>query len=545
MMNRFIEKKKDNNFDIIIVGGGITGAAVAYAASSCGLKVALLEKSDFGGATSAATSKLIHGGLRYLANMEFGLVRESLKERKILGNIAPNFVYPIPFMLPNYRKWRGGMWMIMMGMFLYDLLSFDKKDTWDKSKELSNHQTYRRNKTLRLEPNVFKKKLSGSTIFYDYQSIFPERLTLAFIKSAIEYGTKVSNYAKVKCFIETNNKITGVVAKDLLNNTEVEVNAPLVINCGGTWADTILEMAAKGKDIDHKVKRSEGIHIIAKKMNNDHIISLIKENGKHLMVMPWRNHTIIGTTDKEFFGNPDDYKVSKGSIMELINDINKTYGSGNLKYEDVQFAYGGLRPLIDDQTEGSYESSRKYEVYDNAKDGISGLITVEGGKYTTSRNLANQVLELVKIKLNLNLKDSITYNNYLSGCEIRNMEEFMIKLHRQYDENFQANTVEYLGRNYGRESKKVFELALDDKSLAEVLSDDGEILAEVYYAIKYEMAKTLKDIFFRRTGLGTLGHPGEERIKKVVNLTSNMLNWDVKRQLDEYNTLIEAFKLPE
>ena len=335
------------------------------------------------------------------------------------------------------------------------------------------------------------------------------------------------------------------IAKDLLNNVDVEVNAPLVVNCGGTWADMILEMAAKGKDIDHKVKRSEGIHIITKKMNNDHIISLIKENGKHLMVMPWRNHTIIGTTDKEFHGNPDDYKVSKRSIMEVIEDVNKLYGSRKLKYEDIQFAYGGLRPLVDDQTEGSYESSRKYEVYDNEDDGINGLITVEGGKYTTSRNLAHQVMEVVQKKLNFNLKDSITYNNYLSGCEIRNMEEFMIKLHKQFDENFRVNTVEYLGRNYGRESKKIFELAMKDKSLAEVLTDDGEILAEAYYAIKYEMAKTLKDIFFRRTGLGTLGNPGEAIIEKVINLTSKMLFWDKERQLLEYNSLIEAFKLPE
>ncbi len=545
MMNRFIEDTKDKKFDIIVVGGGITGAAVAYAASSRGLKVALLEKNDFGGATSAATSKLIHGGLRYLANMEFGLVRESLKERKILGNIAPNFVYPIPFMLPNYRKWRGGMWMIMTGMFLYDLLSFDKKDTWDKSKELANHETIRRNKTLRLEPNVLKKKLSGATIFYDYQSIFPERLTLAFIKSAIEYGAKVSNYAKVTRFIETDNKITGVIATDLLNNKEVEINAPLVVNCGGTWADMILAMAAKGKKIEHKVKRSEGIHIITKKINNKHIISLIKENGKHLMVMPWRNHTIIGTTDKEFHGNPDDYKVSKESIIEVINDVNKLYDTGNLQYKDIVFAYGGLRPLVDDQTEGSYESSRKYEVYDNADDGIEGLITVEGGKYTTSRNLAHQVMETVQKKLNFSIKDSITYNNYLSGCEIRDMNEFMIKLHKQYDEHFQTNTVEYLGRNYGVESKTVFELAMKDESLAEVLTEDGEILAEVHYAIKYEMAKTLKDVFFRRTGLGTLGNPGEEIIKKVVNLCSNSLNWNDERQLKEYNSLIEAFKLPE
>ncbi len=544
-MERFIENIVDDDLDIIIIGGGITGAAVAYAASSRGMKVALFEKKDFGGATSAATSKLIHGGLRYLANMEFGLVRESLKERKILGNIAPNFIYPIPFMIPNYRRYKGGMWMIMLGMFLYDVLSFDKKDTWDKSKMLQNHDSYRRKKTLTLEPGIKKKKLVGSTIFYDYQSIFPERLTLAFIKSALDYGAKVSNYSKVVDFIKNeSNKITGVKVKDLLNDKTSEVKAPLVINCGGTWADMILEMASKNDKNTHKVKRSEGIHIITKKINNKHIISILKDDGKHFMIMPWRKHTIIGTTDKEYHGDPDDYSVSKESIMEVIDTVNKYYGDGDLKYEDVLFAYGGLRPLVDDQTEGSYESSRKYEVFDNANDGIEGLITVEGGKYTTSRNLAYNVMEMVQKKLNLKIKDSITYNNYLSGCEIKDMEQFMIKLHKKYGKEFSENTIEYLGRNYGTESSAIFKIAKNNKEFAEVLNNDGEILAQVIYSIDEEMAKTLKDIFLRRTGLGTLGHPGSDIIQKVADLAAKMLNWNDNRKKEEIEGLLDLFKLP-
>jgi len=545
-MERFIENLSNDELDIIIIGGGITGAAVAYAASSRGMKVALFEKKDFGGATSAATSKLIHGGLRYLANMEFGLVRESLKERKILGNIAPNFIYPIPFMMPSYRRYKGGMWMIMLGMFLYDILSFDKKDTWDKSKVLFNHDSYRRKKTLKLEPNIKRKKLVGSTIFYDYQSIFPERLTLAFIKSAIDYGAKVSNYTKVVDFIRTDeNRITGVVVKDLLNDKTHKVKAPLVINCGGTWADLILEVATQNKKHSHKVKRSEGIHIITQKINYQHIISILKDNGKHFMIMPWRNHTIIGTTDKEYHGDPDNYSVSKESIMEVVDTVNQYYGNGKLKYEDVLFAYGGLRPLVDDQAEGSYESSRKYEVFDNSKDGIEGLITVEGGKYTTSRNLAYNVMEMVQKKLNIKLKDSITYNNYLSGCEIKDMEQFMIKLHNKHKKNFSENTIEYIGRNYGTESSAIFKMAKKNKNLAAVLNKDGEILAQVAYAIEEEMAKTLKDIFLRRTGLGTLGHPGTEVINNVADLASEMLLWDKVRKDEEIESLLKLFQLPE
>jgi len=544
-MERFIDNPSDDKLDIIIIGGGITGAAVAYAASSRGMKVALFEKKDFGGATSAATSKLIHGGLRYLANMEFGLVRESLKERKILGNIAPNFIYPIPFMMPNYRRYKGGMWMIMLGMFLYDVLSFDKKDTWDKSKMLSNHDSYRRNKTLRLEPAIKKNKLVGSTIFYDYQSIFPERLTLAFIKSAIDYGAKVSNYSEVVEFLlDEKNTVQGVKVKDTLNENIHEVKAPLVINCGGTWADIILEMATQGQKHAHKVKRSEGIHIITKRINNEHIISIVKDDGKHFMIMPWRGHTIIGTTDKEYNGNPDEYKVSKESIQEVVDTVNKYYGEGNLKYEDVLFAYGGLRPLVDDQTEGSYESSRKYEVYDNANEGIEGLITVEGGKYTTSRNLAYNVLELVQKKLGIRIKDSITYNNYLSGCEIKDMEQFMIKLHKKHGKEFSAKTIEYVGRNYGTESSAIFKIAKKNERMSKVLNEDGEMIAEVVYAIEEEMAKTLKDIFFRRTGLGTLGNPGVEVINEVADLAAELLNWDEKHKNEEISGLQKMFDLP-
>src|SRR4030042_2781989 len=327
ILKRYIEERTPGRFNLIITGGGITGAAVAYIAAAGGLSVALFEKSDYGAATSAATSKLIHGGLRYLANMEFRLVRESLRERRILGNIAPNFFYPLPFVLPNYKKWKGNIWKILIGMYLYDLLSYDKKDTWDKSKRLQNHRLISFRKTIRLEPNLKKNKLRNSIYFFDYQSIFPERLTLAFIKSASEYGAKVSNYTHVTGFkYDSGNRITGVEVKDLLSGDIKNIYADLIINCGGTWADKILNLAA-GKDLPtHKVKRSEAIHIITKKIAGNHVVSIQREDGGHMMIMPWRDHSLIGTTDKEYNGDPDEYHVSRDSIDEVIIAVNKNFG---------------------------------------------------------------------------------------------------------------------------------------------------------------------------------------------------------------------------
>ncbi len=542
MLRRYIEEGKQDRFDLVIIGGGITGAAVAYIAAARGLSVALFEKKDYGGATSAATSKLIHGGLRYLANGELKLVRESLRERRILGNIAPNFVYPLPFIMPMYKRWRGNIWKMLIGMYLYDVLSYDKKDTWDKSKKLQNHRLINHRKTIRVEPNLKMEDLRNAFYFFDYQSIFPERLTLAFIKSAAEYGACVSNYTPVEGFIHGEGKrITGVMVRDQFTDRTREVHAGLIVNCGGTWADKILGMASGSDHLTHRVKRSEGIHIITKKIAGHHVVSIQKADGGHMMIMPWRDHSLIGTTDKEFLGDPDDYRVSMESIDEIINNVNNNYGR-KISREDIVHAYGGLRPLVDDQTKGSYETSRKYEVYDNAVDGIEGMITVEGGKYTTSRSLAREVLKLISSKLDRTLSDPVSDNLYLSGCEIRDMKQFMIRQHLNYKE-FSRNTVEYVSRNYGTESQVVFRIARSNPRFAEAVSHDGEILAEVVYAIQYESAKTLGDIMLRRTGIGTLGKPGRTVIDKIATLAAGMLGWSEKRKEDEIASLMKVYDL--
>ncbi len=542
MLKRYIEEGGPDKFDLVIVGGGITGAAVAYIAAARGLTVALFEKKDYGGATSAATSKLIHGGLRYLANGELKLVRESLRERRILGNIAPNFVYPLPFLMPMYRRWKGNIWKMLIGMYLYDMLSYDKKDTWDKSKKLQNHRLINHRKTIRVEPNLRMDDLRNAFYFFDYQSIFPERLTLAFIKSAAEYGACVSNYTPVEGFLYGEEKrITGVKVRDLFTGNSREVHADLIVNCGGTWADKILGMAVGSDQLAHRVKRSEGIHIITKKIAGHHVVSLQKADGGHMMIMPWREHSLIGTTDKEFLGDPDDYKVSMESIDEIINNVNTNFGR-KISREDIVHAYGGLRPLVDDQTKGSYETSRKYEVYDNAVDGIDGMITVEGGKYTTSRSLAREVLKLISEKLNRTLSDPVSDNLYLSGCEIRDMKQFMIRQHLNY-RDFSRNTVEYVSRNYGTESKVVFRIARDNRHYAEEISHDGEILAEVVYAIQYESAVTLADIMLRRTGTGTLGNPGRTITDKVASVAAQLLGWDDRRKETEIASMTKVYDI--
>ncbi|MCP4665523.1 MAG: glycerol-3-phosphate dehydrogenase/oxidase, partial [Deltaproteobacteria bacterium] len=348
-MKRFIEQYEGEIFDLLIIGGGITGAAVAYDAASRGLSVALVEKQDFGCATSAATSKLIHGGLRYLSNLEFALVRESLRERRIMENIAPNLVYPLPVLLTSYNRVPpNDLRTLKKGMIVYDLLSFDKGWTWDKSKKLPRHQTIPPEKVIDLEPAMKKEGLQGGHIFYDCSSIFPERLTLAFVKSAVQYGAKVSNYTKAEGFLQKDEKtVCGIRVKDLLSGKRYALEGKLCVNCGGPWADIILKMVSGGVG-DTKMVRSEGIHVITKRLTKNHLVTLPASGGKRYLFKPWRRHTLIGITDRQYAGDPDDYKVTKGSILELLEDVNEFIRDDDrLQYEDILYAYGGLRPLVE------------------------------------------------------------------------------------------------------------------------------------------------------------------------------------------------------
>jgi glycerol-3-phosphate dehydrogenase len=546
-MNRFIENHTNEHFDVLVIGGGITGASVAYEAATRGLKVALLEKKDFSWATSAATSKMIHGGLRYLVNGEVGLVRESLRERRVLENIAPNFVYPAAMMMVhNKTPLKNNKWVVKIGMLMYDLLSYDKNFTWDTCKKIPMHRTISKKEVLRSEPQVRANGLTGASIFYDCDSIFPERLTLAFIKSAVKYGAKVANYSKVEGFLMgDHNNVTGVRVKDLLQNKMHEVSASVTVNCGGPWADIVLGLAKPNSDGSGTLRRSEGIHIITAKrlLSGKCKIGCMTPGGRHFFLIPWRNHTLIGTTDKPFTGNPDDYKVTKSSIMELLDDVNSSFGDGKLSYADVVHTYGGLRPLVEEETTETYSSSRKYEIYDNKKEGLDGLITVEGGKYTTSRNLAEHCLRIVADKMGRSLGKSITKEHYLAGCEIKDLCGFFDEI-KKSNNDFSAATMDYLGRHYGMEYADIIKLARDDKALAEAVNPDGELLAEVVYAIRQEMARTLSDIVMRRTGIGTLGNPGEEVLRKVANIAAKELHWDSDRVEKEMADTINLLKIP-
>jgi len=521
--------------DLIVVGGGVTGACIARDAALRGLSVVLVEKQDFSHATSAASSKLIHGGLRYLKNLEVRLIRESLRERRMWLRTAPHLVYPLAMLLPVYRGHRESLPLLRAGLTIYDLLAFDRRWLADPDQRLPGHRVLGPAAALELQPDLPAADLAGALTYYDCQMFAPERLALECLLSAASAGARLFNYTEVVGLLREDDTVVGVRARDLSGAT-FELRASLVINAAGPWADLVLGDTESAQ----KLLRSKGVHIITRALTTDHALAIASDGG-HFFVLPWRGHSIIGTTDEAYDGAPDDFRVTEADIAGLLATVNKHLPAAQLGRDDVLHFYGGLRPLVDDGA-STYDASRRSEVCDHAAlGGPRGLLSAVGGKWTTSRHLAEQVVDLALRKLGRKRVACSTAVTPLPGGAIGNFRAFVgagIRRHPGHD----PALIEHLARNYGGRMGEVLRLADADASLARPLADGlSEIGAQVVHAVRAEMAVSLADVVLRRTGLGTLGNPGEAALMAAARFMGGLLGWDrverlrqVERVLDHY-----------
>ena len=520
---------ESREFDLLIIGGGITGATLAYESASRGYKTLLLEKGDFGAATSAATGKLIHGGLRYLKKLELGLVRESLRERRILSNIAPNLVIPYPILLPN-----PGL-VERLGLLAYDLLSYDRNRLWDKSRRMPRTSKIQGERLRQVAPEGSAPE--SALRYFDCMCISPERLTLAFLKSAISAGASVANYMEARKFLIHEKRVHGAVAHDQIRNEEIEIRARCVVNATGPWVQSMLRSSTETSVPTPRV-RSEGIYLITRKLS-DEMYLFVSEHG-HFSFAPWRNHTLIGPTDTPYHGDVSQWKVTEQSIQNFLKVINAAAPWVSLRREDVQFAYGGLRPLTETTDEDTYNASRKSELHDHAAEGVEGLITAAGGKYTTSRAFAGHIFDRVIQKVGKPAKDFKTSDHFLHGCRSSTRKESQ-DLHRHFDE-FAPETIDYVLRHYGSEAAALLTMARTMPEGALPRNADGEILAEALFAVRNEMALGLDDVFFRRTGLGWLGHPGQALLQKVASIVGAELEWTESEKKSQVERVEERYR---
>jgi glycerol-3-phosphate dehydrogenase len=514
-------------FDLVIVGGGISGACIARDAALRGLSVALLERSDFAQGTTSASSKLIHGGLRYLKKLELSLVRESLRERRIWEIVAPHMVHPLPTMIPAYRR-RGSpsKFMLRVGLTLYDLLAYDRNRLEDDDKKLPAHRTLDAERALQAEPSLPREDLAGALVYYDCQMHSPERLCLEVLLDAAEHGAHLANYAKVTGFVIENDVVTGVEVLDGASGDAFTVRSKLTINASGPWADRLL---ARLPDVEPNagLVRSKGIHIITRALTREHAV-VVEHRGSHFFLLPWRGHSLIGTTDTVFSDDPDAFSVTEADIAAFLATINEGYPTVHLERDDVQYFYGGMRPLVEtpELTE-TYDASRRSEVIDHTQtDGVGGLLSVLGGKWTTSRHLAERVLAMAQEKLDTSLPPAVTDRTSLPGGRMSRYAEFREQMRREH-EGLDFDIVDNLVLHYGTMTDRVLAHAQADPALLERLGPNvPDVRAQVVHAVREEMARTVADVIFRRTGIGTLGNPGDGVLEAVAASMASELGWD-------------------
>lgn len=502
-----LDRLRDETFDVLVVGGGIVGAGVARDAACRGLRTALVERGDFASGTSGKTSRLIHGGLRYLRSYRVGLVRQSVRERDLLLKRAPSLVHPLAFVIPAYRGRRPGALLLRFGLFLYDFLS--------RGKTVPRRVWLAADATVEREPRLSSDALAGAGIYYDAWTD-DARLVLAVVKDAAEAGACVANYTEVvELLHDEGGRVVGARLRDVIENRTLDARARIAVNATGVWLDRL--RAPRGIPT---IRATKGIHIFLPrtKVGNRHALALTApRDGRIVFVLPWNELALVGTTDTDYGGDADHVVPNAADVAYLLDVVNSAFPQARVTTDDVVSAYAGLRPLLRNRRADARESdiSREHAIFEDN----DGLISVAGGKLTTHRSMAEDVIDLVSARLERTTATP-TKERPL-GPPTHPLADFTTM---GFDE---ASALHLQARFAPEQVRRHLEAP---RARDRIVDDLAHVWVEVEVAIHEEMAMTLVDVLVRRLGLfyeardQALGVADE-----VAERMAETLGWDASR----------------
>jgi len=527
---RALQRCAAETFDVLVVGGGVTGCGVALDAASRGLSVALVEKRDFAAGTSSRSSKLIHGGLRYLENLDIELVREALHERRLLvEKIAPHLVHPTPFLFPlKHRIW--DRFYMGSGLFLYDALA-------GLHPAVPRHRHLTRRSCLEAVPALRADSLTGGIRYFDAQ-VDDARFALVLARTASAHRAVCLSAVGVVGFVHEGERIAGVRAQDLESGAELEVHARTVVNATGVWTTEMERLA--GVSDPMIVRPSKGVHLVVAKDRIDSQYALMLRTEKSvLFVLPWKEHWIIGTTDTDWNYGLDSPAATHADIEYLLDHVNEALRDP-LGFEDVIAVYVGLRPLVGGTAEETAKLSRKHAVRRSAP----GFVSIAGGKYTTYRLMARDAVDLAARDLPFAVEPSRSAEVPLLGAVGLPGAEFRLKRHPGAAA-LAPDQLHHLVSRYGTLAAEVLDLVAVEPDLAKPLPGaDGYVAGEVRYAVALEGALHLDDVLTRRTHIA-FEAPDRGRLVAdgVARLMAPVLGWDpatVEREVAHYRARLDA-----
>lgn len=535
-----IKKVSKTRFDLVVIGGGITGGGIALDAASRGLKVALVEKNDFASGTSSKSTKLIHGGLRYLKQFDFWLVKEVGSERAIVHKLAPHLVLPEKMLLPLIENGSYGKWLASIGLKVYDILAQVTGD--DKRKMLEKKEA------MKLEPLLPKKILKGAGYYAEYRTD-DARLTIENIKTSLQFGAHALNYAEVTDFVYSDEKVAGVKIKDGISGDEFEIKSNYVISAAGPWVDELRSMnnSKKGKQL-HLTK---GVHLVFpyEKLPVKHSVYFDIPDGRMMFVIPRGKVTYAGTTDTNFNKDKDNIGIDLADAIYLLSAVNNMFPKINLEMEDIVSSWAGLRPLIHEEGKSASELSRKDEIFTSD----TGLISIAGGKLTGYRKMAERVVNRIVKKMEeegkvKKLKECTTDEIPLCGNvdfkKSKHVNKYIDEVFgRIKPDGFTKHDAWFLVTNYGKQTETILE------TYASLKDEDIHIRmakAELRFGIDHEMVQNPMDFFIRRTGrlyfdidsVRNLMEPLLEEFKTIFKADEKQLSeWkaELNKQIDEHS----------
>ncbi|MBT8177503.1 MAG: glycerol-3-phosphate dehydrogenase/oxidase [Eudoraea sp.] len=485
-------KLSQHTFDVVVIGGGITGAGIALDSASRGLRVALVEKGDFASGTSSKSTKLIHGGLRYLKQFDFWLVKEVGSERAIVHKLAPHLVIPDKMLLPLIENGSYGKWLTSVGLKVYDILA--QVDGDDKRKMLEKKEA------LKLEPLLPRKILKGAGYYAEYRTD-DARLTLENVKTSLSFGATALNYAEVTEFIYHEDKVAGVEVLDHVNGEVFTIKSKYVISAAGPWVDALRSVnhSLKGK----RLQLTKGVHLVFphKKLPVKQSVYFDVPDGRMIFAIPRGKITYVGTTDTIYLEDKDQVKTNLADAIYLISAVNNMFPDINLEMEDIESSWAGLRPLIHEEGKSASELSRKDEIFTSE----TGLISIAGGKLTGYRKMAERVVNLLARKIReeegTELPECNTTSIPLCGNDFKKFKQVKKYIAEVFQRIEGDGLTEYhayhLVTNYGKQTETILE---QYRSMKEKDPEVRMALAELDFGIAYECILTPLDFFVRRTG---------------------------------------------
>ncbi len=538
-------------FDLLVIGGGISGACIAHDAAQRGLAVALIERKDFGSFTSSASSKLLHGGIRYLPQGQIWKVRESGREQRIFQHLAPHLLHWLPFLIPTEKgSFMKGAFALKAAMQICALCHAGLPNGPPRGDFLSASEA------LSLSPQLSGVEgLSGAQVMYESHMHSSERMTLAFLKTAVSNGAAVANYVEAISYLVEHGKVRGVHVRDTLTGDEFAIAARLTINSAGPAVQALnRSTSALRLRLNKEITGfARGVHLVTKQVHPKYALALstrkkteglVTRGGRHFFIIPWRNSSLIGTTNVPFQGNFDQMQVTEQDVADFLADINDALPELNLSCNDVRYAYTGIYPLtVQEIDPEKYQAGGDYQLIDHHRaDGVPGLITALGAKYTTARYLAEKTVNLAVRKLDCKAWPCRTATIPLLEGSMANLASFTARKQEQYSHLLSKEMTEHLIHYHGTGIDRVMELAHGNQELVQPLSSSSTVCAaEVLHAVRKEMAMSLDDVIFRRSGMGTIGCPDDAVLDRVTALMAEELDWSTEQQAEEKQKVLAHY----